>query len=89
MLERSGLLPINPEGNLVPKALEVAIALLEMSNWVISVNIKQLVKKKKDNSRDSAFQHQETVRKSQTKKWCILLIPEFTDLAVLTVIIKY
>lgn len=70
MLERSGLLPINPEGNLVPKALKVAIALLEMSNWVISVNIKQLVpkkKKKKDNSRDSALQHQETVRKSQTK----------------------
>lgn len=47
MLERSGLLPINPEGNLVPKALKVAIALLEMSNWVISVNIKQLVPKKK------------------------------------------
>lgn len=47
VLERSGLLPINPEGNLVPKALKVAIALLEMSNWVISVNIKQLVPKKK------------------------------------------
>lgn len=63
-----------------------------MSNWVISVNIKQLVmkeKKKKDSLRDAAFQHQETVRKPWTKKWDILLVPELTYVAMLTVIMKY
>lgn len=62
-----------------------------MSNWVISINIKQLVlkKKKKDTLRDAAFQHQETVRKPWTKKWDILLVPELTYVAMLTMITKY
>lgn len=47
MLERAGWLPINPGENEVPKALKVAISLLEMSNWEISINIKQLGLKKK------------------------------------------
>lgn len=62
-----------------------------MSNWVISTNIKQLVleKKKKDTLRDAAFQHQETVRKPWTKKRDILLLPELTYVAMLTMITKY
>lgn len=60
-----------------------------MSNWVISVNIKQLALKKIkiDSLRDAAFQHLETVRKP--KKWGIWLVPELTYVAMLTVIIKY
>lgn len=79
MLERSGRLPVNPEENLVPKALKVAIALPEMSNWVISVNIKQIVlerKKKKKRQFKRLCLPASRDRKPWTKKWNILLVPE-------------
>lgn len=65
-----------------------------MSNWVISVNIKQLVLKKKREKKKRTIEEilpssiKRQFRKPWTKKWNILLVPESTHLAVLTMITK-